>query len=84
MEKLFNSDSYRNTFAILVSVVLMSFTIPTTVYICLSPGAKIPIAIGYHYDLGCRGLGNCTHEVKAVSKGSAESKYGLELCGWED
>ncbi len=74
MEKLF-----KNTLAILFLVVLMSFTIPTTVYICLSPGAK-----KYHYDRGCRGLNNCTHEVKAVSKGSAEGEYGLELCGWED
>jgi len=74
MEKLF-----KNTFAILLLVVLMSFTIPTTVYICLSPGAK-----KYHYNRSCRGLNNCTHEIKSVSKGSAEGEYGLELCGWED
>ncbi|MDB5257953.1 MAG: hypothetical protein JWM14_2648 [Chitinophagaceae bacterium] len=74
MEKLF-----KKSFTVLLLLVLMSFTIPTTVYICLSPGAK-----KYHYDRDCRGLGNCTHEIKAVSKGSAEGEYGLELCGWED
>ncbi len=74
MEKIF-----KNTSVILFLLVLTSFTIPTTVYICLSPGAK-----KYHYNRDCRGLGNCTHEVKAVSKGSAEEEYRLELCGWED
>ncbi len=74
MEKLF-----KKTAAILFLLVLASFTIPTTVYICLSLGAKIPIAIGN--DRSCRGLNNCTHEIKAVSKRSAESEYGLELCG---
>lgn len=73
MEKLF-----KKSFAILFLLVLMSFTIPTTVYICLSPGAK-----KYHYDRGCRGLNNCTHEINSVSKAAAEDK-GLGLCGWED
>ncbi|MDF2455561.1 MAG: hypothetical protein K0R51_1554 [Cytophagaceae bacterium] len=73
MEKLF-----KKTFAILALLVLTAFTIPTTVYICLSPGGK-----KYHYDRGCRGLNNCTHEIKAVSKGDAEGR-GLDLCGWED
>jgi len=35
MEKLF-----KNTFAVLFLLVLTSFTIPATVYICLSPGVK--------------------------------------------
>lgn len=73
MEKLF-----KKSLLVCFLLVLMSFTIPTTVYICLSPGAK-----KYHYDRGCRGLNNCTHEIKSVSVGDAESR-GLDLCGWED
>ena len=74
MEKLF-----KKTAVILLLLVLTAFTIPTTVYICLSPGAK-----KYHYDRGCRGLNNCNHEIKAVSKGAAEGEYGLGVCGWEN
>lgn len=73
MEKLF-----KNSLIISFLLVLTSFTIPTTVYICLSPGAK-----KYHYNRNCRGLGNCTHEIEAVSKSDAEGR-GLDLCGWED
>jgi len=74
MEKLFEKTSM-----IMLLLILTSLALPTTVYICLSPGAK-----KYHYDKSCRGLNNCIHEIKAVSKGTAENQYGLELCGWED
>lgn len=72
----------KNVFRIIAFTLFFvsstAFQIQSTVYICLSPGAK-----KYHYSRSCRGLNNCTHEIKAVSKGTAEER-GLDLCGWED
>lgn len=51
-----------------------------TVYICTGSGAY-----KYHYDIECRGLNNCTAEIKEISEEKAISnpKYvGLcKLCG---
>ena len=51
-----------------------------TVYICTGSGAY-----KYHYDIACRGLNNCTAEIKEISEDKAISnpKYvGLcKLCG---
>ncbi len=46
----------------------------STVYICVSKTAK-----RYHCDRDCRGLNNCTHEVKIVTVKEAE-KRGLTPC----
>lgn len=45
-----------------------------TVYICVSKTAK-----RYHCDRDCRGLNNCTHEIKIVTVKEAE-KRGLTRC----
>lgn len=44
------------------------------VYICVSKTAK-----RYHCDRDCRGLNNCTHEIKIVTVKEAE-KRGLTPC----
>ncbi|UOK42474.1 MULTISPECIES: hypothetical protein [Flavobacterium] len=62
---------------ILAIAVLTSFS-SSEVYICASPNAK-----KYHYNENCRGLSNCKHEIKKVSKSEALDK-GLGLCGYED
>ncbi|HSD14096.1 MAG TPA: hypothetical protein VLB74_05575, partial [Flavobacterium sp.] len=67
----------RKAIYLLAIVSLTSFS-TQEVYICVSPSAK-----KYHYNENCRGLSNCKHEIKKVSKSSALDK-GLELCGWED
>ena len=57
--------------------LLSSFQSNKTVYICVSTATK------YHYDKYCRGLSNCTHEIRAVSLTDAKN-VGRTLCGWED
>jgi len=49
----------------------------TKVYICIS--AK---AYAYHYSLNCRGIKQCTHEVKEISIKEA-LKLGKKACGYE-
>lgn len=67
----------RKLIAIFIFSTLTSFS-SSDVYICVSPGAK-----KYHYNENCRGLSNCKHEIRKVSKSEALDK-GLGLCGWED
>jgi len=67
----------RKLFLAFILLSLTSFSV-SDVYICVSPGAK-----KYHYNENCRGLSNCKHEIKKISKSSAIEK-GLNLCGWED
>ncbi|ESU22824.1 hypothetical protein FEDK69T_17270 [Flavobacterium enshiense DK69] len=67
----------RKVIYILAFASLTSFS-SANVYICVSPNAK-----KYHYNENCRGLSNCKHEIKKVSKSEALDK-GLGLCGWED
>lgn len=64
---------------ILLFISFTSFnTTETEVYICVSKGAK-----KYHLDKDCKGLSNCKHEIKKMTKNDAVNK-GLTLCGWED
>ncbi|MFD2908362.1 hypothetical protein ACFSX9_06400 [Flavobacterium ardleyense] len=65
--------------ALLTIVLLTSFnSIQSDVYICVSKGAK-----KYHLSKSCRGLSNCKHQIKAVTKKEAQN-LGLSLCAWED
>lgn len=69
----------RKIVALVTVIVLTSFnSIQSDVYICASKGAK-----KYHLSKTCRGLSNCKHQKKVVTKKEAES-LGLTLCGWED
>ena len=65
--------------ALVTIIALTSFnSIQSDVYICASKGAK-----KYHLSKTCRGLSNCKHQIKAVSKKEAINS-GLTLCAWED
>ncbi|WP_268848924.1 hypothetical protein [Flavobacterium aestivum] len=49
-----------------------------SVYICISKTAS-----KYHLTTNCRGLNQCTHEVRKVSLKEANELGYKELCGWE-
>jgi hypothetical protein len=67
------------TIAILSIFLFTSFSSnQSDVYICGAKGAK-----KYHFSQTCRGLNNCKHVIKKVTKKEAEN-LGLSLCGWED
>ena len=60
----------------LFALLLLSATVPDTkVLICISTGAT-----KYHASY-CRGLKQCTHEVKEVSVNEARNR-GYSACGW--
>ncbi len=64
---------------LLALIFINASSVRTTVYICVSKSAY-----AYHYDLDCRGLNRCTHEIRAVSEEDAVREYGRKLCGYED
>ena len=69
----------RKIVALLSIITLTSFnSIQSDVYICASKGAK-----KYHLSKTCRGLSNCKHQIKTVTKKEAQNS-GLTLCAWED
>jgi len=48
------------------------------VYLCQGPQSK-----KYHYTQNCRGLANCSTNLRKVSLQTAKAE-GRTLCGWED
>ncbi|MGZ6523188.1 MAG: hypothetical protein ACXVDT_15240, partial [Bacteroidia bacterium] len=60
--------------AFLFSLVLLmnvSFTPPGNVFICVSKSSKV-----YHSNKNCRGIKNCTHEIREVTVSDAKNVYG--------
>lgn len=52
-------------------------TASTVVYLCESTGAR-----RYHYQKDCRGLKNCSYQIRQTTIDEAREK-GKTLCGWE-
>jgi hypothetical protein len=67
-----------NSLFVLFSIIHSSNIEQPTVYICLGPNS-----VRYHLTNNCRGLQNCSTELKTVTIEEAR-KLGRSLCGFED
>jgi hypothetical protein len=61
--------------ATLFASILLAFTLNSGVFICDSKTSKV-----YHSTKTCRGIKNCSHEIKEVTLKEATGTYSRVAC----
>lgn len=71
-------NKLKSIFAILSIVLLSSFNLSRTVYVCYST-----TSVAYHGIDNCRGLNSCSHTIKSMSVSEAIElgKRPCKVCG---